>query len=211
MTAMTNHVPNDGRKLPAMRQFGILVVAALLVSATPSPIGAEQTTDPIARLKPDVIYVPTPTIIVERMLKMAQVTPKDVVYDLGCGDGRIVIEAAKHYGARGVGIDIVPRRIAESRANARREGVSGRIEFRLEDFFDADISEASVVTLYLLPTVNMEIRRKLWRELAVGARVVSHAYDMGDWTPDRVEEVIGSSVYLWTITEETKKRLADER
>ena len=211
MIPMADEVSYDDVKLPATIRFVIWVVGALLLLAAPSQIGAEQIPAPSELLKPEVIYVPTPSIIVDRMLKMAEVTSKDVVYDLGCGDGRIVIEAAKLYGARGVGIDIVPRRIEESQANARRQGVEDRVKFRLEDLFYADISEASVVTLYLLPAVNMEIRRKLWRDLAVGARVVSHAYDMGDWAPDRVEEVIGTSVYLWTITEETKKRLAAEQ
>jgi SAM-dependent methyltransferase len=188
----------------------VWTAGVLLLSAAFAPIGAEQNPTPHAQLKPDVIYVPTPSVIVDVMLKMAQVASKDVVYDLGCGDGRIVIEAAKRYGARGVGIDIVPQRIQESEWNAHRAGVANRVEFRLEDFFDADISEASVVMLYLLPTVNMEMRTKLWKELAVGTRIVSHAYDMGDWIPDRVEEVIGTSVYLWTVTEETKKRLAEE-
>jgi SAM-dependent methyltransferase len=188
----------------------VWTAGVLLLSATFASLEAAQNPTPHTQLKPDVIYVSTPEVIVDVMLEMAQVAPKDVVYDLGCGDGRIVIEAAKRYGARGVGIDIIPERIQESEGNARRAGVTNRVEFRLEDFFDADISEASVVMLYLLPTVNMEIRPKLWKELAVGTRIVSHAYDMGDWVPDRVEEVIGTSVYLWTVTEETKKRLAEE-
>lgn len=206
----SDHMSYNDAKSWARNPLVVWTAGVLLLSATFVPIGAEQNPTPHAQLKPDVIYVPTPEVIVDVMLKMAQVAPKDVVYDLGCGDGRIVIEAAKRYGAHGVGIDIVPQRIQESEWNARRAGVADRVEFRLVDFFDADISEASVVMLYLLPTVNMEMRPKLWKELAVGTRIVSHAYDMGDWVPDRVEKVIGTSVYLWTVTEETKKRFAEE-
>ena len=126
-------------------------------------------------------------------------------------DRSCVVEAAKLYGARGVGIDIDPRRIKESKANARREGVDDRVDFLMQDIFESDIHEASVVMLYLLPTLNMQIRPKLWKDLAVGTRVVSHAYDMGDWVPDQVEVVTGRSVYLWTVTEENKKRLTSEQ
>jgi SAM-dependent methyltransferase len=199
------------RRKRAAKVFALSIIAAVLVPATPLPVGAGQIAVPPARRAPDVIYFPTPSIIVDVMLKMARVTSKDVVYDLGCGDGRIVIEAAKLYGARGVGIDIDPTRIEHSMANARREGVDDRVDFRMEDLFESDIHEASVVTLYLLPALNMQLRPKLWKDLAVGTRVVSHAYDMGDWEPDQVEEVTGRSVYLWTVTEEIKKRLASEQ
>jgi SAM-dependent methyltransferase len=199
------------RRKRAAKAFALSIIAAVLMPATPLPVGAGQIPVPPARRAPDVIYFPTPSIIVDVMLKMARVTSKDVVYDLGCGDGRIVIEAAKLYGARGVGIDIDPTRIEHSQANARREGVDDRVDFRMEDLFESDIHEASVVTLYLLPALNMQLRPKLWKDLAVGTRVVSHAYDMGDWEPDQVEEVTGRSVYLWTVTEEIKKRLASEQ
>jgi SAM-dependent methyltransferase len=184
------------------------IIALVLVPATPLSVAEGQISVPPTNRRPDVIYVPTPSVIVDVMLKMARITEEDVVYDLGCGDGRIVIEAAKLYGARGVGIDIDPRRILQSRENARKEGVDDRVDFLMQDIFESDISKAKVVMLYLLPTLNLQIRPKLWKDLAVGTRVVSHAYDMGDWVPDQVEVVTGRSVYLWTITEEIKKQLA---
>jgi tRNA G37 N-methylase Trm5 len=159
--------------------------------------------------RPDVIYVPTPPEVVSAMLKVAKVGPKDVVYDLGCGDGRIVIAAVKEYGARsGVGIDIDPERIREAEVNAKTNGVNGLVKFRNEDLFEANFSEASVVTLYLLPSLNLKLRPKLWKELRVGTRVVSHAFDMGDWVPEQELEVDGRRVYYWTITEDVKKKAA---
>jgi SAM-dependent methyltransferase len=148
---------------------------------------------------PDVRYEPSPPEVVHAMLKLADVKPGDVVYDLGCGDGRIVIAAVKDFGARAVGIDIDPERIAESRENARKAGVGKRAAFRNEDLFEADIREATVVTLYLFPWVNLKLRPKLWKELKPGTRVVSHSHDMGDWEPDKEIEVEGQRIYLWTI------------
>jgi len=147
----------------------------------------------------DVPFVPTPEKVVERMLDIAQVGPNDVVYDLGSGDGRIVIAAAKKHGARGVGIDIDPERIREARANARSAGVSSRVEFREGDLFKADLSQATVVTLYLLSSVNLQLRPKLLSELKPGTRIVSHAFDMGDWKPLRTEKVGSSTVYYWVV------------
>jgi SAM-dependent methyltransferase len=186
----------------------IVPVATLLFFAAVlalSAYGEGQTSAPIK--KPDVVYVPTPHFVVDAMLKMAKVTSEDVVYDLGCGDGRILIEAAKTYNARGVGLDVDPKRIMEARSNARKSGVLNKIAFRLEDLFEADISRATVVTIYLLPDLNLELRPKLWKDLAVGTRVVSHGYDMGDWVPDEISLVVQHPVYLWTITEEVKQRL----
>ncbi len=151
------------------------------------------------RRPPDVRYEPSPPEVVREMLRLAEVTSKDIVYDLGCGDGRIVIAAAKEFGARGVGIDIDPQRIAESRENARKAGVLGRVKFRNEDLFEADIREATVVTLYLWPWVNLKLRPKLLKELKPGTRVVSHSHDMGDWPPEREVEVNGHRIYLWRI------------
>jgi SAM-dependent methyltransferase len=149
---------------------------------------------------PDVIFVPTPEEVVDAMLKVAKVTARDVVYDLGCGDGRIVITAAKKYGARGVGIDIDPQRIAEATANATKEGVTDRVSFRQADLFTSDIGEATVVTLYLLPSLNLKLLPKLMKELKPGTRVVSHAFDMGDeWPPEQTLDVDGRKVYYWTI------------
>lgn len=155
--------------------------------------------------KLDVPYVPTPTDVVNRMLDMAQIKEGEKHYDLGSGDGRIVIEAAKR-GARGVGIDLNPERIEEARANAKEAGVEDRVEFKTMDLFKADFSDADVVTLYLLPSVNRDLRPQLWKQLPVGTRVVSHAFDMGkEWPPERTEEVDHRTIYYWTITEDHKK------
>lgn len=150
-------------------------------------------------------YVPTPDDVVDRMLALAEVTRTDVVIDLGCGDGRIPIRAARKYGARGIGVDIDPVRIAESRANAKAAGVEHLTEFRVEDALTTDVSGASVVTLYLFSSANQALRPRLQRQLLPGARVVSHAFSMGpDWPADRVETFTsarGDSVtlYLWKI------------
>jgi ribosomal protein L11 methylase PrmA len=134
------------------------------------------------------------------MLQLGAVKPGDVVYDLGCGDGRIVIEAAK-LGARGVGVDIDPQRIREARADARKEGVEDRVDFRVGDLFETDVRPATAVMLFLWPEVNLRLRPKLLRELRPGARVVSHWHDMGDWKPDKTIEVSGRKVHLWIIPE----------
>lgn len=144
-------------------------------------------------------YVTSPPQIVGAMLDLAQVNSSDTVYDLGCGDGRIVISAAKKYGARGVGIDINPARIEEARANARSAGVTDRVSFEVNDVFDADIRNATVVALYLLPEANMRLRPRLARELKPGTRIVSHSFDLGDWKPDKEKQVDGAHVYLWTV------------
>jgi len=151
------------------------------------------------RKAPDVQYVPTPQDVVEEMLKLADMKKEDVVYDLGCGDGRIVITAAKRYGARGVGIDIDPERIKESRANAWKEGVEKLVKFREEDLFEADIKEATVVTLYLLNSLNQKLKPKLHKDLKPGTRVVSHNFDMGEWKPEKTVQLLGSTIYLWVI------------
>jgi len=148
---------------------------------------------------PDVRYEPSTPEVVSAMLALAGVRKGDVVYDLGCGDGRIVIAAAERFGARGVGIDIDPERIAEARENARKAGVAGRVRFRNEDLFEADIKEATVVTLYLWPSVNLKLRPRLWSELKPGTRVVSHCHDMGDWKPEKTAEVGEHKLYYWTI------------
>jgi SAM-dependent methyltransferase len=178
--------------------------AALIASL--SFAAAAQKDNPDA---PRVPYVPTPEAVVEKMLGMAAVTGKDVVYDLGCGDGRIVITAAKKYGARGVGIDINPVRIAEANENLKKEKLGDKVKFVQGDIFDIDFSEATVVTLYLLPEINLELRPHLWRQLPVGARVVSHDYSMGDdWPPEQVEHPAHKIVYKWTIKPEHKAKAA---
>ena len=138
---------------------------------------------------PDVEYVPTPHEVVAEMLNMAEVTKDDVVYDLGCGDGRIVIAAAKQYGARGVGVEIDPELIKVCQEKARKAGVTDRVRFLLKDLFETDIREATVVAVYLTPELNLQLRPKLFRELKPGARIVSHDFDMGDWKPDAMREM----------------------
>jgi len=159
--------------------IGILAATTLIML---SQAGVQQK-------KPEVPYVPTPEEVVEEMLRIARVGKADVLYDLGCGDGRIVITAAKKFGCRGVGIDIDPQRIKESRENAIKEGVSDRVQFYQMDLFEADIGEATVVTLYLLSKVNLRLRPKLFKELNPGTRVVSHAFNMGNWEPDASSSV----------------------
>lgn len=149
---------------------------------------------------PDVFYVPTPPAVVDAMLEIAKVTSSDVVYDLGCGDGRIPIAAAQKYGARGIGIDIDPARIAEARENAKAAGVTDKVTFLEQDLFTSDFKEATVVTLYLLPSLNQKLMPKLKAELKPGTRIVSHAFDMGpEWPPEEKREVEGKTIYFWTI------------
>jgi tRNA G37 N-methylase Trm5 len=154
---------------------------------------------------PDVPYVPTREDVVDTMLKMAKVGPKDIVFDLGSGDGRIVIAAASKYGAKGMGVDIDPQRVREAKENAKEANVTDKVTFKQGDLFEMDLSKATVVTLYLLPSVNMKLRPKLLSELKPGTRVVSHNYDMGDWKPDQTVELEGHTVYLWTIDEQDKR------
>ena len=178
--------------MTALGAFGISGLAGAAEYGLPLLVQAETRT-------PDVIFVPTPNHVVNKMLDMAAVTAQDVVYDLGCGDGRIVITAAQRYGARGVGIDIDPERIREANDNLKRTKVAGKVKFIQGDLFTADISEATVVTLYLLTGLNLKLRPKLMQDLQPGTRVVSHAFAMGDWKPERSEDVNGSPVYLWRI------------
>ena len=149
---------------------------------------------------PDVIFVPTPHEVVEAMLKVAKVGKGDVLYDLGSGDGRIPITAAQKYGiARAVGIDIDAQRIKEANENRRKAGVGDRVRFINADLFESDLREATVVTLYLLPELNLKLLPKLLKELKPGTRVVSHAFDMGTWKPQQALDVGGRNVYFWTI------------
>ena len=149
----------------------------------------------------DVPYVPTPEPVVLEMLRLAKVDANDVLFDLGSGDGRIVITAAKDYGAHGVGVDIDPERVAESRKNARKAGVTDKVKFIEGDLFKVDLRSATAVTLYLLPEVNLRLRPKLLAELKPGTPVVSHDFDMGDWEPEMKVSVGNSTIYLWHIPE----------
>lgn len=158
--------------------------------------------------EPDVVYVPTPQEVVDEMLTLAKVTKNDVIYDLGSGDGRIPITAAQKYGARGIGIDINPERIQEARENSQKAGVTDLVEFRQQDLFKTDISKATVVTLYLLPELNVKLRPELFRQLKPGTRIVSHDFDMGDWKPERVVQTKeGSTIYYWVIPKEIPANL----
>jgi ribosomal protein L11 methylase PrmA len=174
-------------------------IAALVALLAAGPAAAQSRA-------PDVIYVPTPQELVEDMLRLADVRKGDVLYDLGSGDGRIAITAAKKYGVRAVGIDIDPERVLESLENARKAGVTKLVEFRNEDLFKSDFHEATVVTLYLLPDLNLKLRPRLLAELKPGTRIVSHAFDMGDWKPDKKLESNGRVVYFWVIPEPAKGR-----
>lgn len=185
------------------RRHFLLTAAAGGIALLPTPVVHAQDKSPPARL--DVPYVPTPQEVVDRMLELANVDKKDYLIDLGCGDGRIVVSAAREYGAQGLGIDLNPERITEARANAKKAGVGTRVDFRVANLFETDLSRASVVTLYLLPDVNIRLRPKLWQQLKVGSRVVSHAFDMGpEWPPERTDDVDGRTIYMWTIGPEQK-------
>jgi 2-polyprenyl-3-methyl-5-hydroxy-6-metoxy-1,4-benzoquinol methylase len=176
------------------------VVAFVLVAAVVSvlPIAAQQRTQGLRQ--PDIHWVPTPPAVVDAMLKLADVKPTDVVYDLGCGDGIIVTTAAQKYGARAVGIDIDPQRVKEATERAQKMGVSDKVEIRQEDLFEADIKDATVVTLYLLRSLNIKLMPKLKQELKPGTRVVSQTFDMGEsWPPEKTIQVDGRPVHLWTI------------
>ncbi len=163
---------------------------------------APAQTAPGAEQKPklDVPYEPSSKEVVDVMLELAQVGAHDLVYDLGCGDGRVVIAAARKAGARGVGVDLDPERIQESLENARKAGAGDRVEFRVEDLFQTDIRPATVVMLYLYPEVNLKLRPKLFRELKPGTRIVSHSHDMGEWQPDRtVTAPGGHRIHFWVM------------
>jgi len=177
-----------------MLALGLVAVLA----ATPSALASAQDAATATR-RPDVIYVPTPEEVVDAMLQVAKVTKNDVVYDLGTGDGRIPVTAAKKYGARGVGIDIDPPRIKDATENVQKNGVGDKVRIIQGDLFETNISEATVVTLYLLPSLNQKLMPKLMKELKPGTRIVSHAFDMGDWKPEQELDVNGRKVYFWTI------------
>lgn len=186
------------------RNFDANLQAQTTPSSATAPDQAQSVPGSTAEApsrQPDVVYVPTPVPVVNEMLRLANVQSKDMVYDLGSGDGRIVIAAAQKRGARGIGIDIDPQRVREANENAQKAGVSDRVEFRQQDLFQTDFSNATVVTLYLLPELNLKLRPKLLRELKPGTRIVSHAFDMGDWKPDKVVEVDGRTVYYWVVPE----------
>jgi SAM-dependent methyltransferase len=179
-----------------MYRVATMVLAALGLSLS---VTASMPVAALTDKRPDVIYVPTPQPVVDAMLKLAKVKKGDILYDLGSGDGRIPITAAERYGIRAVGIEVDPQRLAEANANAERAGVTELVTFRKEDLFAADFSEASVVTLYLLPRLNLKLRPRLLSELEPGTRIVSHDFTMGDWEPEKERRVEGRMIYLWTV------------
>ena len=170
--------------------LAFLVILAASVTGFSQPEGPART--------PDVPYVPTPPEVVEAMLEAANVTKNDVLYDLGSGDGRIVITAAKKYGARGLGIDINPALVAEATLNAEKEKVADKAKFKVGDLFELDLSAATVITLYLLPDLNLRLKPKILA-LKPGTRIVSHAFSMGDWKPEQTIDVNGRTVYFWRV------------
>jgi precorrin-6B methylase 2 len=176
----------------------MIVLFSSLVLAGPASAQAPATAPPLR--PPDVIFVPTPPEVVEAMLKLAKVGPNDIVYDLGSGDGRIPIAAVQKFNAKSaVGIDIDPQRIVEANANHAKSGVGARVKFLNQDLFTTPLGEATVVTLYLLQSLNEKLMPKLQKELKRGSRVVSQTFSMGSWTPDQTIMVEGRNVYLWTI------------
>jgi SAM-dependent methyltransferase len=184
-----------GTQTTGAGQKGLTIAVALALIVAPSHAQVD-----LRFRQPDVRYVATPQQVVDAMLDLARVTPADVVFDLGSGDGRIPITAARKYGARGVGIEIDPNRIRDANDNLVKAGVGDRVRFINQDLFEADISAATVVTLFLLPQVNQRLIPKLKRELRAGTRVVSYLWDMGDqWPADRSTDVDGLMIYLWTI------------
>jgi 2-polyprenyl-3-methyl-5-hydroxy-6-metoxy-1,4-benzoquinol methylase len=189
---------------------GVLVLGLGAASAEPAPAGQAAAAPAQQGLRqPDVIYVPTRQTVVDAMLKVTNVKAGDVLYDLGCGDGRIPVTAAK-LGARAVCIDIDPRRIAEANENVKKNNVGDRVRVLNQDLFTTDISEATVVSLYLLPSLNLKLRPTLWKTLKPGTRIVSHDFDMGDWKPEQTLNVDGATVYYWTITPDLAKKAAAE-
>ena len=176
-----------------MRLKSVLICAALLAGVAVAPVRSQEEEDI------QVPYVPTPEKVVAEMLRVAGVKNGDVVYDLGSGDGRIVITAAKKFGVRGIGVDINPERIKEAEENAKKAHVTHLVRFHKNDLFQENLSQATVVTLYLLPSVNLKLKPKLFAELKPGTRIVSHDFDMGDWKPQKTITVDEHKIFFWTI------------
>jgi predicted O-methyltransferase YrrM len=195
--------PETFKEVREMRFPRAQVIFLLLTIFVAATAGAQAPSTQTPRRTPDVRYVPTDERVVAEMLKVAKVKKNDVLYDLGSGDGRIVITAARKFGTRGTGIDIDPERIQEANENARKAGVTSRVTFIEGDIFEADFKDATVVTLYLLPALNMRLRPKLLSELRPGTRIVSHNYDMGDWKPEKTIKVTlpdgEHTVYYWVV------------
>ena len=198
------------RSIRGLLIFGLAILTVGLGSliGNPSPHQRARQTGVVwaqdLESKKIVPYVPTPQDVVERMLDIAGVKKGDVVYDLGCGDGRIVVTAAKKYGVKAIGFEIDPERIKESHENIQKAGVEKLVEIRQQDIMTVDLSGATVLTMYLLPDVNLRLRPAIQKQMKPGSRIVSHDFDMGDWKPERTERVKDSSgwdhtIYLWRI------------
>jgi SAM-dependent methyltransferase len=206
------------RSLPVSRFVTAAVLLAVLacVGLLPSVQAQEAEETPTKKRTPDVVFVPTPDDVVDRMLKVAGVTKDDVVYDLGCGDGRIVVTAAKKYGCHGIGYDINPVRVAESKANAKRNGVEHLVTIKEEDIFAVDLSKASVITLYLLPSMNVKLIPQL-QKLKPGSRIVAHDYGFeGKVKPEKTitmvskEDSVEHIIYLWTVPLKVNEKATEE-
>jgi len=182
----------------------LIALAAACSLAASAPLFAQAQKQPATQY-PDVIFVPTPQEVVEDMLRLANVQKGDVLYDLGSGDGRIAITAARKYGIKATGIDIDPERIREANENAKKAGVTDLVRFRQENLFTADFKDATVITLYLLPDLNVKLRPKLWNELKPGTRIVSHQFEMGAWKPEKRLESNGRTIYFWTVPPKDKQ------
>jgi len=189
---------------PTLTRRRLIAATALLPAApalaallTPEEASARDNGEP----ELDVPFVPTPMTVVDAMLDLAKVGKDDIVYDLGCGDGRIVIRAAQRFGARGVGVDLNPKRVEEARAAAKKAGpqIEKLVRFEVGDVFKFDFSAATVVTMYLLPSVNLKLRPRIFKELKPGTRIVSHDFDMGEWEPQARRELANATVYFWTV------------
>jgi len=188
----------------------LIALGAACSLAVPLPLLAQAQKQPATQY-PDVIFVPTPQEVVEDMLRLANVQKGDVLYDLGSGDGRIAITAARKYGIKATGIDIDPERIREANANAKKAGVTNLVQFRQENLFTADFRDATVITLYLLPDLNVKLRPKLWNELKPGTRIVSHQFEMGAWQPEKRLESNGRTIYFWTVPPKDKQPKLNEK
>ena len=184
-----------------MTHLSCVLVFLAALAAAPAAAQGTQNWSTV-----DVVYVPTPYDVVEEMLRMAGVRKGDVLFDLGSGDGRIPIAAAKKFGIRATGIEIDPALAGQAEQHARNAGVGALVEFRQEDLFKTDFRDATVVTLYLQPHLNLKLRPRLWAELKPGTRIVSHQFDMGDWPPEKRWERNGHTVYLWTVPGPGKPR-----
>ncbi len=190
-----------------IHRLSVLAAASLLLLPAIGASAIEPSFAPTQALTPeslDVPYVPTPQSVVDKMLDMAKVTGEDYLIDLGSGDGRIPIAAAKRFGTKGMGVEIDPVRVQEAKTNAVNARVADKVEFRKQDLFETDLSQATVLTMYLLPRVNLQLRPRILNRLKPGTRVVSHSFDMGDWKPDQKIIVDGRPIYLWIVPERGK-------